>query len=350
MSMILSLRTCVLTLAASTAAAAPLRELAVHQAVKAAKTPTVDGRLDEPAWQRAPVFTRYRHDGGDNPQETSIRIVWDDQGITFGIVNSEAHPGRLRASVRTRDGGYVWSDDSAEFYLDPTATGYSLFKFDVNSVGTIGDTWQPDPGFVDQSWSASSARAAGRVGKTAWTLEFFVSWADLQRTPAPGDVWMFFHRRLAWTDKDAKLTTTSTSGGHYGNRVFGYIYFVAGDPPEPMEVGRKLMIAPPPWVAQTGGRWLWARTRQSLQRRPPQAVAQHYRGEARRALDRVRDFAAASRGVDAARDLAALEARFAAAAETGAVVARAAAYHALIRDGEELRDEIALQHFLVNAK
>ena len=347
--MIANLRMCVLVLAAGTAAAAPLRELAVHQAVKVAKTPTIDGKLDEPAWQQARAFTRYRHDGGENPQRTSIRIVWDDQGITFGVVNSEAHLDRLRATVRTRDGGHVWSDDSAEFYLDPTATGYSLFKFDVNSIGTVADTWQPDPGFVDHSWSAAWVQAAGSVGEATWTLEFFVSWADLQKTPAAGDVWMFFHRRLAWTGRDAKLTTTSTTGGNYGKRIFGYIYFVAGEPPLPIEVGRELMIASPPWVAQAGGRWLWARAKQNLRYDPPEAVAQYYRGAARQALDRVRDFAAARQGVDAADGLAALEARFAAAAATESAVDRAAVYHALIRDGEELRDEIALQHFLVNA-
>jgi len=337
------------TVLATNASAEPLRELAVHHAVKVSAPLAIDGRLDESCWARAPAFTRYRHDGGQNPQDTSLRVVWGDRGLTFGVVSREARPGRIRASVRTRDGGHVWADDSTEFYLDPTATGYSLFKFDVNCIGTIADFWQPDPGFVDLSWSASSARAAGVIGTDAWTTEFFVSWADLGKMPVPGEVWKFYHRRLAWTGPDGKLTVTSTTGGNYTARIFGYLYFTDGPPPAPLELGEKLRIASVPWIVPIGEQWLWASGDGRLRCAEPQTVIEHYRGEARRVLDRARDLAA---GVDTAAvtraGVGALEKRFAAAAEQTPAKS-AATYQGLIQAGRELQDEIALQKFLVNA-
>ena len=196
-----------LVMAAGPLGAAPLQRLALHVAVKADRTPVVDGRLDEACWKAAPAFTQYIRGYGKNYQDTSIRVVWTDAGITFGIVNSEKHLSRLKVSVRSRDGGYVWADDSAEIYLDPTATGYTVFKFDVNCIGTIGDFWQVDPGFTDVSWSASSAKAGCARTADAWTIEFFVSWADLKKTAHPGDVWMMMHQRFVlFTQPDIHRT------------------------------------------------------------------------------------------------------------------------------------------------
>ena len=338
------------TVLATGASGEPLRELAVHHAVKVSAPPVIDGRLDEPCWARAPAFTRYRHDGGRNPQSSDLRVVWGDRGIAFGVASREANPERIRASVRTRDGGHVWADDSTEFYLDPTATGYTLFKFDVNCIGTIADFWQPDPGFVDLSWSASSARAAGVIGTDVWTTELFVSWADLGKKPVPGDVWKFYHRRLAWTGPGGKLTVTSTTGGNYTARIFGYLYFMDGSPPMPLELGAKLQLAPVPWTVPIGEQWLWASADGQLRCAEPQAVVEHYRREARRILDTARDLTA---GVDAAAvttaGIAALEKRFAAAADQTPADA-GATYHGLIQAGKELRDELALQKFLANAR
>ncbi len=325
------------------------RELALHHAVRAETVPIIDGSLDEACWKLAPPFSRYTHDAGKNPQETHIRIVWDDRGITFGVINMEAHPERIRASVRTRDGGQVWADDSNEFYVDPTATGYALYKFDVNSIGTIADFWQPDPGFTDHSWSATSARAASSTGTDAWTLEFFVPWSDLGVRAAPGDLWMFFHRRLAWTDADGKLTVTSSTGGNFMERKFGYISFTTAELPTPEALGERLGSAAAPWVVPMKNRWLWANGDGTPRLAEPPAVVAHYRELAEEAVSAAVELAATGTGERNAAALAELDRRLTVADDLMPVDA-AASYQALIREGEELRDEIALEHFLTNAQ
>lgn len=243
--------------------AEPLRELAINFALKAKQTPTLDGKLDEACWKQVPEFTRYRVrtkklPKGKHAQKTSLKILWDNRGIYFGVTNYEKNLEILKANARTRNDGYVWADDSSEFYLDPTCTGYTHFKFNVNSIGTIADFWQVDMGFTDTNWSASSAKAV--CGKTAdaWVMEFFISWHDLKKTPQVGNIWMLIHRRLEYTS--GKLIDYSTSGGAHNDWKFGYIYFIDQTVPSPEKLGAKLLkIASPDWVLPINGKWLWAK-------------------------------------------------------------------------------------------
>jgi len=256
---------CLAGLFSTTAFADPLRELALHFALKTNQPPVLDGKLDEACWKQAPEFTRYRVrtklPKGKAAQKTSLKIVWGDRGIYFGITNYEKKLDALKVSVRTRNGGYIWADDSAELYIDPTATGYTMFKFDINSVGAIGDFWQVDMGFTDYNWSASSAKAV--CGKTAdaWVIEYFVSWDDLKKKPQVGSIWMLIHRRLEYSS--GKLVDSSSSGGIYHDRKFGFIYFINQTVPAPEQQGEKLLkLVSPDWVLPINGKWLWATGKQ----------------------------------------------------------------------------------------
>src|SRR5687767_15976522 len=60
---------------------------------------TVDGRLDEAAWQVAPVATAFIQ---NEPQEgqpatfdTQVRVVYDEEAIYFGVVAADPEPARI---------------------------------------------------------------------------------------------------------------------------------------------------------------------------------------------------------------------------------------------------------------
>ena len=263
--------------------AAPLRELSVQYAMRTDKPPTLDGDLSDPCWQKAPEFTRYRNGMGANHQKTSLRILWDDRGLYFGVKNYEKSLDKLKADIKTRDGGHIWADDSGEFYIDPTCTGYSMFKFEINCVGAVGDWWQVDMGFTDKEWSASSARAASGRTPDAWTIEFFVSWTDLKRTPKSGDLWMLMHVRFLQTD--GPISAVSSSGGTFYDRKFGYIYFIDGKTPPPLELGAKLMAtATQPWALPVGDDWLLA-SGGKLELEKPDGIVRRLEAKAAKELD-----------------------------------------------------------------
>ena len=335
--------------AAGPVGAAPLQRLALHIAVRADRAPVLDGRLDEACWKAAPAFTQYIRGYGSNYQDTSIRIVWTDAGITFGVVNSEKDLRRLKVSVRSRDGGYVWADDSAEIYLDPTATGYTVFKFDVNCIGTIGDFWQVDPGFTDISWSASSAKAACGRTADAWTIEFFISWADLKKTAHACDVWMMMHQRFSYTAADGHRCAVSTSGGNWYNRRFGYIFFVDKQLPTQRQIGQKLLkTARAPWVLPLEGKWLYAADRRVDDLTTAAAVAR-LRASAKASLDAVAKVLKRAPDPSTQKQLDALRKRFDGAVPGAGIDGAFTAMktlHEITGAASEVRDEALLAEML----
>ena len=62
----------------------------------------LDGRLDHPAWQRAPVFSRFVEKvpvaGGPPPQETQVRILYDRRALYVGVSARDRTAGLHRLS------------------------------------------------------------------------------------------------------------------------------------------------------------------------------------------------------------------------------------------------------------
>jgi hypothetical protein len=239
-----------------------LRELSVKYALKTNYPPVLDGKLNDKCWQEAPTYSRYQSKA-KQPQKTELKIVWTEKGIYLGIKNYERNIDSLKAKTNLRDGGRVWADDCSELYIDPTATGYTMFKFEINSIAAIADVWQVDMGFTDTTWNAASARAS--CGKTAdaWNIEFFVSWVDLKKKPEVGDIWCIIHRRLSWTS--GILEDYSSSGGRFHDRKFGYLYFMDKKLPPVKELGNKLLaMASPEWVLPYQKQWIWAKDKKQV--------------------------------------------------------------------------------------
>ena len=57
--------------------------------MRAATSPHLDGRLDEPVWLTAPAFSGFvqkNPDAGGPPSEpTTLRILYDDEALWIGI-------------------------------------------------------------------------------------------------------------------------------------------------------------------------------------------------------------------------------------------------------------------------
>lgn len=69
--------------------------------------PRIDGRLDEPVWQQAPVhdaFVQYQpEDRRPAPLRTTVQVVVDAHHIVFGIRAYDPHPEQIRAALTRRD-------------------------------------------------------------------------------------------------------------------------------------------------------------------------------------------------------------------------------------------------------
>ena len=91
------------------------------RALKATAAPKIDGKLDDPAWQGAPViggFKQREPDEGDDASEpTSVRVVYDQAYLYIGADLRDGAPGDIRASELRRD-NTLESDDTFSVLLD----------------------------------------------------------------------------------------------------------------------------------------------------------------------------------------------------------------------------------------
>src|SRR6267378_3963471 len=100
--------------------AEPLLMRTAHAARRTGGPIQVDGRMDEPAWQAAPLeenFMQVSPDEGEPATvRTAFRVLWDDEYLYFGAVCDDPLPPTATLSRRDR----FLEGDSVQFDLDTT--------------------------------------------------------------------------------------------------------------------------------------------------------------------------------------------------------------------------------------
>ena len=76
-------------------------------ASRAASPIVLDGRLDEAAWQAAPVARQFvqnePREGEPATFDTEVRVVYDDEAIYFGVVAADPEPSRIIVADLKKD-------------------------------------------------------------------------------------------------------------------------------------------------------------------------------------------------------------------------------------------------------
>ncbi|SFD92682.1 hypothetical protein SAMN05216204_14615 [Massilia yuzhufengensis] len=104
----------------------------------------LDGRLDEPAWQRAPAFDAFHkhapRDGQPLPAglRTTVRLLVDQDALVFGIRAWDEAPARMRGALARRDKVDV-DQDFIGIWIDPVGHGRAAQFVRVNLAGVVSD-------------------------------------------------------------------------------------------------------------------------------------------------------------------------------------------------------------------
>lgn len=102
----------------------------------------LNGRLDHPAWQRAPVhdqFTEKDPDNGARPRHaTRVRVLFDAQALWVGVQALDDAPGLIRAPLVVHD-GVKRTQDFVVVYIDAIGARRSAQFFRVNAAGSLAD-------------------------------------------------------------------------------------------------------------------------------------------------------------------------------------------------------------------
>ena len=175
---------------------------------------TIDGMLDEPAWQTAADTGPFVHPGDGRPQpqspvRASAKLAWDDEALYFGFVVHDAKP---TSPFKPGDlDPHVWEKSSAvELMIQPgdPKNNKHYYEIQVDVAGAVWDTrfddynkpitGGPDAAsrrFGHQQWrSALSQGIVVDDEAGTYTVELAIPWSSLPSPqtavpPRPGDAW-----------------------------------------------------------------------------------------------------------------------------------------------------------------
>src|SRR6185436_15490617 len=96
----------------------------------------IDGKLDEAAWQKAPVFNQFTQafpNVGRPDTTTLVRVLYDDDAIYVGVKALDPRPDSIAAQLSRRDGGSY--SDRIYVNIDSYHDRRTSFQFNVNPKG-----------------------------------------------------------------------------------------------------------------------------------------------------------------------------------------------------------------------
>jgi hypothetical protein len=203
---------------------------------------SLDGSLDEPAWDRAPVATDFTQqepvEGGSPSQRTEVRVLYSETHLYLGITLYQERE-TISANRRQRDASLA-SDDRLMWTLDPYNEGQSAYFFETNPAGLRGDgllttgqgtnlnkAW-------DGIWSVEVARH-----EDGWTAEIRIPFRSLQFDPTQ-TTWGFnVQRTIRVRNEELLWTGYGRDEGLFRPRFAGELHGLSG-----VETGLGLEVTP----------------------------------------------------------------------------------------------------------
>jgi hypothetical protein len=173
-------------------AAAQTPEAPAAQALKVTAPPKLDGRLDDPIWQRAAIISGFKQrepeEGRDASEPTAVRIAYDQSHLYIGAVLDDRVPAEIRASELRRD-NTLDSDDTFSVLLDTYHDHRNAFVFRVNPRGTRFDALvRNESRFYYADWDEQWT-AAATLTETGWSVEMAIPFKILRFTGAAAQTW-----------------------------------------------------------------------------------------------------------------------------------------------------------------
>jgi hypothetical protein len=247
-----------------------------------APTPvTIDGKLDDPAWQAASWTEDFVDIEGDRRSppprfRTRAKMLWDDRYFYIGAELQEPHVwGTL-----TKHDSVIFHDNDFEVFIDPDGDNHNYAELEINALNTTWDLLLKKPyrdgGKALNEWEIPGLKTAVHVNGTLndprdtdrrWTVEIAIPWkvlgklTDVPAPPRDGDQWRVNFSRVEWQHKIVDGKYHKIKGRPEDNWVWspqgvvdmhrpekwGYVQFSTGAPgkarfrPDPAGPARQLL-------------------------------------------------------------------------------------------------------------
>ncbi|HSN91107.1 MAG TPA: DUF5916 domain-containing protein [Anaeromyxobacteraceae bacterium] len=232
-----------LALALLVAAPAGVRAAAAGDPVVARRLEgriVLDGRLDDPAWERAEPFDGFvqlfPRDGAAPSQETVVRVLFDDRALYVGVLCRDREPARIVRTLGRRDA--IPYSDYVALYVDSMHDRRTAFAFGVNAGGVQEDVLHYDDESATGEWDAVWGGAAAIVAE-GWSAEMEIPLSALRISDAAGGEWGFGVVRLLARGHEESATFPRRRGERGFVSRLGVLTGL-----DDLEPGRRLEVLP----------------------------------------------------------------------------------------------------------
>lgn len=170
------------------------------KAVKINEKITIDGKLDEPAWAKAPVAAGFiQNEPRPNQpasEQTEVRTLYDDECIYFGFVMSDSQSKDLVINELKKDFG-TNDGDAIEIILDTFHDERNGYIFSTNAAGAKYDAQMINEGReLNSSWDGIWYVKTSRSSE-GWVAEMAIPLKTLKFQRSDIQTWgINFHRNL----------------------------------------------------------------------------------------------------------------------------------------------------------
>jgi hypothetical protein len=168
---------------------------------------TLDGLLDEPSWQNAPMANGFiqndPREGQPATFDTEVRLLYDDDALYLGVFARDDEPGRIIVNDIKKDFN-TGSSDGFRVILDTFHDERNGYVFATNPAGAKWDSQTSNEGRESNADWDGIWDVATRIGETGWFAEIRIPFRTLKFTSAELQDWgVNFERKVRRLNEDS---------------------------------------------------------------------------------------------------------------------------------------------------
>ncbi|QXD15069.1 carbohydrate binding family 9 domain-containing protein [Rhodocaloribacter litoris] len=186
---------------------------------------TIDGRLDEAAWEQAPVIDRFLQrdpvEGAPPTERTAVRVLFDDDALYVGARLYDSAPDSIVARLGRRDADL--ESDRFVVFIDPFYDRRTGYYFGVNAAGTLYDGVLMNDDWDDDAWDGVWEGKV-HLDEAGWSVEMRIPYSQLRFHRKDRYVWgINFRRDISRKNESDYLVYTPRQESGFVSRFYDLV-------------------------------------------------------------------------------------------------------------------------------
>jgi hypothetical protein len=211
----------------------PIPVKAYHTRWVQGEAPTIDGWLEDAAWEQVEWggdFTQRQPDDGKAPsQPTQFKILYDARNLYIAVRAWDSDPGGIVKRMSRRDG---FAGDWVEINIDSYYDKRSAFSFTASVSGVRNDEYVSNNGDNwDTSWDPIWYLKT-QIDDKGWTAEFRIPLSQLRFADKPGHIWGIQLMRYFFRNDERSVWQYIPQGAPGWVHLFGELQGISGIKPQ----------------------------------------------------------------------------------------------------------------------